>query len=565
MTTLPTVEALGRRPTPSGVPTVRAQATSAPTAATRAIAEAMRAEQEAHDTLRAEEAFNQLREKELDLTSGDNGFVHQQGRDVVDKPVMKDWVERFDTATNEISGGLANNDQRILFKQRAAVAALGYKQNLINHITQQRKVYETEVYQGGVAIETQAAQAAWLDDKAVGLSIARIESLVDTEAERKGWASDRTKAEKMAKVSDVHLGVINQAISARDSVYARAWYQKHKKDIDAGQWPAIEDSIHRLELTTTSQTATDEIMAQYTDERKALAAVREKYSGTMRDEVARRVKVRFADEERIKTDRRQELERTAWNMLTEKKTPDDLPPQMVQALGGKTVEQMWQFVERRDKVKTDYNVFDEFERRLEAGEITSRDQVREYDPFLSERDKRVAMKAFEKRGTISTTEMRAAYTDRVGKSKAKWSNREEEQWLVFQEYILDRVKETRRPEDIDVWADRWFMSGETTGNTLYTNDPDTFGEAVTAGRTEGFRYDIPPEIEDQVLMSMKAAGVPENTSEAYYTEYYLPAEDYLRAHDIPINHKSVAAAVALREAGKPVTPANIDKLMEQIP
>ena len=61
------------------------------------------------DTLRAEDAFNQLRARQQELSRGDDGFLNKRGGDAVNNDILKDYGKRFDDATNEIINCLGND------------------------------------------------------------------------------------------------------------------------------------------------------------------------------------------------------------------------------------------------------------------------------------------------------------------------------------------------------------------------------------------------------------------------------------------------------------------------
>src|SRR5690242_15769305 len=68
------------------------------------------------NTLKAEDAFNQLRQKQLELTTGPEGFAQVRGGDAIDPKFYPQATQRFDEATTEVGDTLTNDRQRTLFE-----------------------------------------------------------------------------------------------------------------------------------------------------------------------------------------------------------------------------------------------------------------------------------------------------------------------------------------------------------------------------------------------------------------------------------------------------------------
>lgn len=197
------------------------------------IFKAQKIEEERINTLRAEESFNKLRERQLDLTVGDdNGFVKQKGAAAVTRPLFRDWSQKFDDAETEIAGELTNDSQREKFKSRASVARLQYQEGILRHLAQEDDAYAKQVYDGVIATELQGASVRWDSPNDVSLSIERIKNAVDERAERYSWDAEYKNAVLSQEQGKVHAAVIGQAIATQNYKYAEQWYNDHREDID---------------------------------------------------------------------------------------------------------------------------------------------------------------------------------------------------------------------------------------------------------------------------------------------------------------------------------------------
>lgn len=247
------------RPIPSLVGSVALQPDGGPSDAAarglqlmgRAIGEgaqqlyhAQKIEEERVNTMAAEDAFTKLRQKQLDLTSGETeGFVQQKGAAAVTKPVLKEWSKRFDDAETSIASGLTNDQQRQKFKVRADISRLQYQDDLLRHLGQQSDVYSKEVYDGTVAVEQRNAVARWDSPNDVALSLDRVKSAVEDRAERYGWAAPYRDATLLIEQGKIHSAVVGQAIASGSFKYAEDWYNQHRADIDLGTAKQLEIAV----------------------------------------------------------------------------------------------------------------------------------------------------------------------------------------------------------------------------------------------------------------------------------------------------------------------------------
>src|SRR5260221_14768241 len=79
------------------------------------------------DTLRAEDAYNQLIQKRTELeASPDNGFVNVKGSAAIDRKFYNDYNRRFVDAATGIETGLSTDNQKQIFLNRDAVSIAHY-------------------------------------------------------------------------------------------------------------------------------------------------------------------------------------------------------------------------------------------------------------------------------------------------------------------------------------------------------------------------------------------------------------------------------------------------------
>lgn len=184
------------------------------------------------DTMRAEDAFNQLRQRQQQLTMGEGGFVHAKGSDAVTKPLLQDYSKQFDDAANQISETLGTPQQKALFRKRADVAGLQFQDDLMRHIVREGDVYEEQIFKGASQTEAANVSQNWDKPDAVALSITRMQALVDQRAKTLGWAPEVKEAVMREQMGNLHEGVIDQALANHQYSYAEGWFKDHKDQMD---------------------------------------------------------------------------------------------------------------------------------------------------------------------------------------------------------------------------------------------------------------------------------------------------------------------------------------------
>jgi hypothetical protein len=155
------------------------------------VATATLREKERYDDVRVEDAFNQLREKQLDLTYGqEDGFANLKGGDAVNRPLLKEWGTKFDDASRGVEETLTDDRQKERFRQRSAIARSTYQADIMRHVASESNHYAETVFKGTIDLETRSAMSNWSDAPAIGLSMERIQNAVKQEADRLGWGAD---------------------------------------------------------------------------------------------------------------------------------------------------------------------------------------------------------------------------------------------------------------------------------------------------------------------------------------------------------------------------------------
>lgn len=194
------------------------------------------------DQVRAEEAFNKLREVQNILTYGDGkyetGATNIKAGNVFnrDQPLGQEYMTRFDKAAQEIQAGLANDSQKRMFERATGRAKLEFGGALARHEAAEGNAYRESVYKGVIESETEHVAKNFADPDAVAQSIERVKANTRGYAQRQGMAADQQDMAVKDAVSAMHLLVIQRKLDGdatkgvvADPAAAKQYYQDQVK------------------------------------------------------------------------------------------------------------------------------------------------------------------------------------------------------------------------------------------------------------------------------------------------------------------------------------------------
>lgn len=208
---------------------------------------AYKQEQAKVDTLRAEDAYTQLRNQQLQMTFGPGGYATLRGQDAVLGPDVEARKAVFEEAAKKIAETLGNDDQRRLFQMRAQIAGTEYQEGFLRHQLKERNVWATDVTNNGVQSELNQISALYARPgfdpigtaNATSASLVRMKALIESHAADLGMsASGVDKA--MTAATD--KAITNKLLSwaSWDPVGAYESFKASQTE--------LSDPAHRLQL-----------------------------------------------------------------------------------------------------------------------------------------------------------------------------------------------------------------------------------------------------------------------------------------------------------------------------
>ena len=223
-----------------------------------AIFKVVAKEEERADTVRAEDAFNQLRSTQQDLTLGkENGFVNLRGGDAEKTPILEQWTQKFDDRQRALADGLGNDRQRERFNRRAAVVRTQFQGGIYEHLGRESNAYAESVYKTALDTEIRSVGDNPEDDLTVGLSFVRVADVTEQEAKRLGKSAEEIQLAK-EKASDALWVSRLEAWRLRNPVGALKAFQENQEFIGSHTRVRLAESLFRdaapvlaAELNTT--------------------------------------------------------------------------------------------------------------------------------------------------------------------------------------------------------------------------------------------------------------------------------------------------------------------------
>lgn len=494
----------------------------------------------------------------------------------------KDTEKWFADQEKVHSEKLGNDNQRRLFGHtftRLRLSALDFASR---HEAEERRKSLEESAQASVVGSINLAAAEASNGKIDNVPTIKddISKRVQVLSGLNGWDPERARVEESKLLTSMHKQVLQQ-LAISNPTGAKEYYKTYKDEIDGSERDGIEKIVKEGTLREVTQTAVDDIMLKGLPLRESLALARDKFSGEEEDEIARRVKERFSETEAAINLGQKKAADEAWKVISSGGGRAQVPPAIWKAMDGRDQTMILDHIDakiRRAKQdekeeKDDIAHLDAVETLIAQGDITEKAQLDRYAPFFTKNTLRTLGLKLDKRAVVAPTELRRVYEERKGAkiNPNEMNENEREDWMAFQQYLLENVKETKRPEDLDVWADRWFMRGAGTKDRTWVNDPNTFGEAKTKGRDDFLIFTPENRLNeaDRVLTLLQKNGVdvPKNrvvARDEIYTKQMLEADRWAAAHGLITSPEITTAYVLLRQNRKPVTPANIDFILKQM-
>lgn len=275
------------------------------------------------DQLAVLDADRQLSEFETNiLYSSDKGVLNKKGKDAFGSVDYAN--QEFQKKVGEIEKGLSGDEQKLRFKQMANSRYKTINSTVQKHMASEAANYDEQVTTAYIANEQDAAALNYFDKDRVGLSLFRQQASLIEQKERNGLPEEWLKYKIGEAKSKTHTSVIERMLANDDYTQAQEYFSEHKDDIDSKSISSVEKALKVGKLRGDSQKKTDEIMASADTVSDGLARAREIEDPEIRDEVAKRVKSRFAEQKLLEKKDLDRLYLNAYEQLKQNPSGDPL-------------------------------------------------------------------------------------------------------------------------------------------------------------------------------------------------------------------------------------------------
>lgn len=154
------------------------------------------------DTIAAEDALNRLQQQRVNLEFDPKaGFRNVKEGGAVGEKFVDGFVKKFDESASLISEGLANDQQREMFKRRAPMVGLQYRSSLMEHQARQTDLYNDATERSTLELAVQSIGMQPTNDIVLQTGLVRMDATIDQMGQRKGLPAEQV-AELKAKYRD---------------------------------------------------------------------------------------------------------------------------------------------------------------------------------------------------------------------------------------------------------------------------------------------------------------------------------------------------------------------------
>lgn len=293
----------------------------------------------AEDERASMEIEQQIRDWSFEQTQGENGVYRKRGGGAIGstKAVTEDYAK---FSSELLKGRVVSGSARQKLEAYIGERGSSIEKEVSRYELQQKRVYDNGLREARIKGAIEDAALYYNDPKKLAESEAKIRSTLGRSAADNGWSNEEKEQQIEAEVSRMHKNVIDRMLVQNQGNGARAYLERNRNEIDGGDIIGVEKSVKVGVVAEDGQRGTDEIMALNLSESDALAKARSDYSGKKRDEVVKRLKVRYGEAESIASSNNKQLLQSGWEKISQGGTPDDLSPQELNA-AGRQVDSMW--------------------------------------------------------------------------------------------------------------------------------------------------------------------------------------------------------------------------------
>ena len=299
--------------------------------------------QRTEDERASMEIEQEIRDWQFEATQGDNGAFRRLGGNAIGstKTVGEDYAK---FSANLLKGKTVSPAARQKLESYIGQKGDGIRGEVNRHEMGQKSTYDNGLREARIQGAMDDAATYNNDPDKINLSLNTIISTNKRSAAENGWSKEEAEQQVQDDVSKLHMGVLERILSQKNGSQAAEYLDAYRDQIDGDDIAKAEAAVAGGVVSEKAQTVTDSIIALDVPMKEGLAKARAEYSGEERDEIVKRLKVRYGEaSSEQKANEKASLE-DAWAVIQSGGTPNDLSPAQL-GVAGRVTESMWKMAE----------------------------------------------------------------------------------------------------------------------------------------------------------------------------------------------------------------------------
>lgn len=497
------------------------------------IGEELQASQDRDDAEKALGAENRFREELIGIHDRARSRQGSNARGVSDETDAE--IQKL---REKYSSELGNDRQRGIFTASAERMRMSTLESFKGYERQQLDAAHDDEWKSSKELAVAHASA---DPNPQNLAMIEAELLRKNQyqAQRKGWDATTLENESRKDLTKMHGGIIGSMLDADNVAGAQEYLKAHGDKIDPEVRGRAEKWIHTSQINAAGSAIADQMISSGLTYGEALEQARAKYKGEDGDKILSKVRERYGDAERIKREQASSIadsiDQEAYkaggfayvsDTSIEKLSQYDAGA-AIRLLKAKTTE-LENMANRgmRFAKHTNYETQDVIIGLIESGDLRSVEQLEEFAGSLEESDYEAHRALLQGKSEVDAKSVLKAYKVRAGiKPEGQLDEKQTAEYSEFLRSASSYIKDTSRPQDLDVIADNFFINKHNESSWFFDKE------------------------------------LPRNAM----TEDAIDAEERRKRGEMSSNDPKVLEAQRiLREGGKKVTPKNVIKLIQRM-
>lgn len=231
----------------------------------------------------------------------------------------------FRTRASEIEAGLTSEQQRLVFRSRAALRWDALNGAVNQHVTNELQQLDDKTTESALNNRVDDAAAHPMDAARITRNAQEMRAIIGDYAQARGWSPEITQAAQAGRLAQLHTGVISGLLGQGADLAARDYFDRTKDQIAGTEQAKLAQMVRAGSIRGESQRQFDQIMQRATTQTDAIAAARQLADPDVRDATEQRVRAEFAERAQAAQAQRDGAFLDATNIIERTHAKDAIP------------------------------------------------------------------------------------------------------------------------------------------------------------------------------------------------------------------------------------------------